>query len=150
MTATELVSTLEGVRNRGTGKWTARCPSHEDRSPSLSIVEGERGVLLRCWAGCELTEITAALGLSIRDLFYGDLVDGDQRRAALQRRAQERAFRNAENDTKGRRMDALRAAEELIRSAQGISIAQWSDETLDAALLRLADAYCLLEGEERS
>lgn len=70
MTAHELLSQLDGVRSRGTGKWSARCISHQDKTPSLSISEGERGLLVKCWAGCTLNEITAALGIEIKDLFF--------------------------------------------------------------------------------
>lgn len=61
---------LHGVRQVGPGKWTACCPAHNDRSPSLSIREAEGGkVLLRCWAGCPTAEVLAVLGLTWRDLF---------------------------------------------------------------------------------
>ena len=70
MTVHELLSRLEGTRPRGQGRWSARCPAHDDQHPSLSIAEGERGVLVTCWAGCTLHDITAALGLEIKDLFF--------------------------------------------------------------------------------
>lgn len=62
------------VRPNGAGKWIARCSAHgPDRTPSLSIKECEDGtVLLKCWAGCSAVEITAAIGLGLRDLFPGD------------------------------------------------------------------------------
>jgi hypothetical protein len=72
MTATDLLSRLDGVRARGTGRYAARCPAHADKSPSLAITEGERGLLVKCWAGCTLDEITAALGIRVRDLFFND------------------------------------------------------------------------------
>jgi hypothetical protein len=63
---------LERVRRSGRG-WTARCPSHEDKSPSLSIHEGRDGrALLCCHAGCSTLEITRALGLEMRELFERD------------------------------------------------------------------------------
>lgn len=70
MTAVDRVcSRLERVRKSGSG-WTARCPAHEDGSPSLSIGEGDDGrVLLRCHAGCTTEAIVAAIGLELRDLF---------------------------------------------------------------------------------
>jgi RecA/RadA recombinase len=50
--------------------WSARCPSHDDRTPSLCIGEGEEGrVLLKCHAGCDYPDVLRALGLSERDLF---------------------------------------------------------------------------------
>src|SRR6266702_7358567 len=50
--------------------WTACCPAHADREPSLSIGLGEHGqVLLKCFAGCSLERITEAMGLTLTDLF---------------------------------------------------------------------------------
>lgn len=61
---------VEGLRQRGPHQWSARCPAHADKSPSLSIKESDSGaLLLRCWAGCSLEAITAALGLRVADLF---------------------------------------------------------------------------------
>jgi len=51
-----------GPRRSGDG-WTARCPAHDDRSPSLSCsVRGGR-LLLYCHAGCTFVSILSALGL---------------------------------------------------------------------------------------
>lgn len=66
---------LEGVRPTGDG-WLARCPAHEDRSPSLSIkvVEEDAGqakILLHCFTGCLVEEILGALDLKFRDLRDG-------------------------------------------------------------------------------
>ena len=63
---------LDRVRRTGNG-WSARCPAHEDRDPSLSIAEGADGrVLLRCFAGCALEDVVRALGLELSDLFEDD------------------------------------------------------------------------------
>ena len=56
-------------RRSGHG-WTARCPAHQDRTPSLSISEtADSKVLLKCWAGCSTESVLAALGLRWSDLF---------------------------------------------------------------------------------
>jgi hypothetical protein len=48
----------------------ARCPAHDDRTPSLSIAQGDDGrVLLKCHAGCTHQAIAAALGIEARELF---------------------------------------------------------------------------------
>ena len=61
---------LSGVRQRQPGQWSARCPAHDDRGPSLSVREtSEKAVLLHCFAGCTVHDITAALGLNMADLF---------------------------------------------------------------------------------
>lgn len=65
-----LLPRLDRVRERGPGRWTARCPAHDDRTPSLSIRETEDSrVLIHCWTGCEAAAIVAAIGLELADLF---------------------------------------------------------------------------------
>jgi putative DNA primase/helicase len=60
---------LTGV-NRSGDQFTARCPSHDDARPSLSIGLGDDGkVLIDCHAGCETQEVLQALGLTWTDLF---------------------------------------------------------------------------------
>lgn len=61
---------LERVR-RKPGGWTARCPAHPDKNPSLAVGVGEDGrVLLRCMARqCPVPAICEAIGLEIKDLF---------------------------------------------------------------------------------
>jgi hypothetical protein len=39
----------------------ARCPSHQDSSPSLSIAQGRKGPVFKCWAGCDFRDIMASL-----------------------------------------------------------------------------------------
>jgi len=64
---------LEKVKSAGPGEWTALCPAHDDKHPSLSVAEAEDGkVLLHCWTGCGVDAIVGALGLSLSDLFPGD------------------------------------------------------------------------------
>lgn len=71
MTAEAFAGLLQ-ARRSGEGRWQARCPAHADSSPSLSIREGQDDrVLLHCFAGCDLADILAKLGLSRRDLFAG-------------------------------------------------------------------------------
>lgn len=65
-----LLSRLDGVRRTQAGGWVARCPVHEDRTPSLGVREGDDGrLLLFCRAGCATVDVVAALGLEIADLY---------------------------------------------------------------------------------
>ena len=70
MNVEDLLSRLEGVRRSG-GGWRARCPAHGSRGPTLSIAEGDRGVLLHCFAGCEVADVLAEIGLAWPDVFEG-------------------------------------------------------------------------------
>lgn len=73
MSAVEnLISRLEVVKGRN-GAWTARCPAHADKSPSLAVREGEDGrVLLHCFGGCSTADVVASIGLDMSDLFPPD------------------------------------------------------------------------------
>jgi hypothetical protein len=65
-----LLSRLERVQRRGADRWSARCPSHNDKGPSLSVRALPDGVvLLKCFSGCTAAEVLAAAGLSLSDLF---------------------------------------------------------------------------------
>lgn len=60
---------LDGVTSVGKSYW-ALCPAHGDKTPSLSVNEGDDGrVLLHCFAGCGVEEVVAAMGLRMPDLF---------------------------------------------------------------------------------
>ncbi|MCI0654836.1 MAG: hypothetical protein L0Y39_10215 [Methylococcaceae bacterium] len=71
MTAIEnLLSRLESLLQTGPDRWIGRCPSHDDKRPSLAIREIEGGtLLLKCFAGCSAADIVQAVGLELRDLF---------------------------------------------------------------------------------
>jgi hypothetical protein len=68
MESSSFLSLLHGIKKSGAG-WTARCPAHDDSQNSLSIAVGQTGILLKCFAGCSLENVVAALDLELRDLF---------------------------------------------------------------------------------
>lgn len=70
-----LLDRLDDVRSTGDGH-VARCPGHDDRRPSLSISEGRDGrVLVHCFGGCPASDVLAAVGLTLGDLFPQRLPD---------------------------------------------------------------------------
>lgn len=64
-----LLSRLEGVRAAGPDRWAAKCPAHDDSSPSLSIRQGNGRVLFHCHAQCSPDAVIEAVGLRWIDLF---------------------------------------------------------------------------------
>jgi DNA primase len=49
---------LDGVRETHNGSWTARCPAHDDKNPSLSVsVSPDGKILAHCHAGCSFKDI---------------------------------------------------------------------------------------------
>lgn len=63
-----LLAKLDPVRKNGAG-WMARCPAHEDPTPSLSIHERNGKILVKCFAGCSFESICAAAGTKPGELF---------------------------------------------------------------------------------
>lgn len=65
-----LLSRLDSVKQTRQGRYIARCPAHDDRTPSLSIRETDDGtILLHCFAGCDVAAVVGSLGLDLSDLF---------------------------------------------------------------------------------
>jgi hypothetical protein len=103
---------LQQVRPAGNDRWTALCPAHEDRSPSLSIRDTGDKILIHCHAGCATDDVLAAVGLTFRDLY------ADEWRAS---------YAAATASHQGRRY-----SESLLRDANPLD--------LERMVLRIADA----------
>jgi hypothetical protein len=67
--AEKVLSALTRVLQSGDGQWRALCPAHGSKSRSLSVREVDGRVLIHCFAGCEVEDILAALGLQFSDLY---------------------------------------------------------------------------------
>ena len=67
-----LISRLQKARPVGKNAYVACCPSHEDKTPSLSVTERNGKVLVYCHAGCTQDEVISAAGLTWDDLFEDD------------------------------------------------------------------------------
>ena len=66
----DIVQRLDHCREVKSGEWIARCPSHQDSSPSLTIKELSDGrVLIHCFAGCGALDVITAVGLDWGTLF---------------------------------------------------------------------------------
>lgn len=73
MTLQELLHRFNNPKPAG-GGYQVCCPAHDDRKASLSVKQGDKGVVLFCHAGCETRHIAAALGIEIKDLFDEPLI----------------------------------------------------------------------------
>ncbi|MBQ28006.1 MAG: hypothetical protein CMH81_07725 [Nitrospiraceae bacterium] len=146
-----LIVRLDGVRRSPSG-WLARCPSHDDTNPSLSIRKGDKGVLLRCWVGCSIDEICASIGVAVRDLFYDNAQPFDA--GAQRQRSMEKALKQKRAKARlmvdARRIDCFREADAVINTAIGVDISTWSDEQLETVMEVISDAWLVLRDEERT
>ena len=85
MTAKQIANMLRAHRHGG--YWTAKCPAHGDKHPSLSIKQDKDGkVHLRCFTGCSVESILSVLGLSFGDLY----LDADRESWLQKKREAER------------------------------------------------------------
>ncbi len=69
MTLDQFVERLDEVQSSG-GGFVALCPAHDDTNPSLSIHEGDEGIVVNCHSGCSFQEIIGALGVEAREMFW--------------------------------------------------------------------------------
>ena len=76
--AEKLITRLDYVKNNGQDRWIARCPAHDDKSPSLTVREVDDKLLLYCHAGCSAYEVVSAVGLELSDLFPEKINTGNK------------------------------------------------------------------------
>lgn len=71
MKAEIILERLDMVRKTGNSRWIARCPAHQDGTPSLSVTEIDTGnrVLIHCHAGCGALDILESIGLDWSALY---------------------------------------------------------------------------------
>ncbi len=146
----ELLGQLNGVRRAPTG-FVAFCPSHDGRRPKLAIREGERGILLKCWIGCELATICAAIGIRVADLFYESRTNSNPHDRVPRAPAQPPRI-----DWKGYGHQVQWYADEFfLRGEQIFAMARKLDpsavtaEEFDLALEAVHSGFCDLEESER-
>jgi len=141
VTIQDFLLRLEKVRRSGS-RWVTRCPAHlPDRHPSLSVAEGDRGILLRCWSrGCSADEIVKALGLTMSDLFHDAPAS---RQARIARPIPERPpdWRRTSALQLDSRDSRDHYADLVITAATGLSLDGLSDEETDALMDAVRGAY---------
>jgi hypothetical protein len=137
----DFLQRLEMVRRSGHG-WMARCPAHDDRTPSLSIRDSDKGILLKCWAGCTVSDITDALGLRLADLFYGSerLSDG-WRRLPPQDRQPPFDWRKHAGDLEDEAIGLRLRAEKVLSAARELDVSAWSNDDIEAGFSAVERAY---------
>ena len=123
----EIVERLGGKWANGAGM--CRCPTHDDRSPSLSVRVGDRSLFFHCFSGCDTLDVLHALRrggtigregiLSTEDVgqrdvlglavdLTGDQAHGDtcDRRAQWHTGVEQRHGRSADRAHRGRAIGA--------------------------------------------
>lgn len=88
-----LLDRLDGVRETSPDCYLARCPAHDDKSPSLSIKRADDRVLVNCFGGCSASEVVESVGLALADLF--DNPQGNKPALSEYQRKRQNQFRQA-------------------------------------------------------
>lgn len=134
-----LLSKLQKVRPRGSGRWFSICPAHEEKTGSLSIREGSHGrILLHDFGGCSVEKVLNALGLRLRDLFADIPLFRvsppmpkpprfDRRRIAL--------------DFELHAISLQKRAEKTFHAASGLDCTSWSGDDFDRAMDAVGRAF---------
>lgn len=145
-TTQEVLDRLDRVRATSRG-WSACCPAHPDRTPSLSVAEGDTCVLVKCWAGCELDEIAAAMGLRVSDLFYRPLSGQRSRKRTARSVIKRIDWRRQAAALEDEAITLWLHANEVFAFACNLDTTAWTDEDWDTATEAVCGAY---ENRERA
>ncbi len=156
MTPVELLlAKLPDARKGGRG-WSACCPAHEDRRPSLSIAEGDDGrALVKCYAGCTVDSICDAVGLRVSDLMT-DAPSAVSTSTQPRHTRRKRHYRRQQNGKSAGRgypsaRGAVTALDAVMAKDKGRRVAQWPYHTADGEPVAVVVRYDLPtpEGEKQ-
>jgi hypothetical protein len=75
MRAAELATLVKVTGRRRGGWYDGLCPAHPDKHTSFSFRDGDKALVVKCRAGCTLTQILAALGHTVDDLQFATAAD---------------------------------------------------------------------------
>lgn len=93
----QLINLLGGEKRRGTkGEHICLCPAHNDKDPSLSVREGDKGIVMTCTSrGCSTEAICEAIGVKMSELFFDPPPGAGQRRSTQGQRTSNAGARKA-------------------------------------------------------
>lgn len=98
MNLQDFLTRFEGVQRRGDGEYVCRCPAHDDKTASLCVREGDKGIVMICQAGCDARTVCERVGLTMRDLFREEYRTGDAKGKAYAPKAKREAKPAAKDD----------------------------------------------------
>jgi DNA primase len=141
MNIDDFLGRLDKVRAHSGNSWTACCPAHLDKDPSLTISYVDDGrILIHCFAGCDPISIMHALGLDLEDLFPERLEQ--QRYTPLQRKF------NASAVLEALRTEVLIVALCSRTLLEGKALEPQDHERLMLAASRIEDGGYLANGDK--
>ena len=121
MSAARIAEALAGHRVkplRG-GNYLVPCPAHDNSSPSLSLRDGDRGLMVHCWGGCSALDVYQALRRKGHNVERGDVAEIKPAKGSSEHRR--RQAEKAEWLWSKRRPIAGSIAERYLREARKYS-----------------------------
>jgi putative DNA primase/helicase len=112
--AAEVAKPLGGASRSGAW-WRCRCPVHGSRGATLALRDGARGLIVKCFAGCDPRDILAEL----RRLQLFDGSGEDRGRAAV------RPAEHHDDGEAARRIEIARRIWDVARDARGSPVARY-------------------------
>ncbi len=138
-----LLNRLEKVKGTK-GRWTACCPAHGDKSPSLAIRQLDDGrILLKCFAGCSAYEVVSAVGMDMQDLFPSETKLGYTSETQLQK-SERRPFYAADL-LKIIQFEAVLTSVAAFDLSEGRQISTDDRKRLKAAVSRINEAVSYIQ-----
>lgn len=135
MAIEHIIDRLDMVKKTGDAKYIARCPAHEDKSPSLSLRELHDGrVLMHCFGGCSAGDVMDSIGLALSDLFEEPLEDRIRPLYMARQEKKKLASINDEVKSCQLRLDMAQSMRE-----QGMKLSRADMETERKAFLKLRE-----------
>ncbi len=142
MTVHEFLRLFTTVKQTKKG-WDVNCPAHDDKHPSLGVIEGAEGrIVLHCLGGCSVDSICRALGLELSDLFPDRAMPGRAIIKAPPIRQRTPAGIAFAFDLHA--LDLRQYADKVLDAAAKCDdCATWTDEDRDIAMACVGRAYAM-------
>lgn len=134
-----ILGRLDRVRPTHQG-WVARCPAHPDRSPSLSLRIGERAILVKCFAGCQVADICHAIGMDTRALFFNSSRPPQRTPVPMKTAACPR-WRTTATVLEQHALALFLRSEAVLEAARGLDTSTWTDGDRARAMGAVDQAY---------
>ena len=124
-----LLSRLQGVKKiKGSDKWVALCPAHDDKTPSLSIRQLEDSrILINCWSGCGAIDVLESIDMNYQHLMPDDAI----------------SYRGIRGKTKNERLAIAESILEMLPLWQARG-----EQFTDAQKAEVREAFLLVNGSK--